>query len=359
MESAVFQSPKKHRIIAIKNLLIENNIPVTSIKIHIYMERRTYNIKTNTKFTETRESCDELNVPIEEFDEKLNDAQTFELYTDEKYEEAAINIIENCDVETFFNDCIYKSNNYDEAFEIYQLLNNNNLQCDDIFSSIDIYTNIGNYLLFIDPENKEEAIKIIEQRNKDRNRDGNNLKTNELFDQEYNENKKINYNNDNVFKEERTKPAIPLVKKYYIFIGIILAGIVILLISAIVSAAQPKNITIDNTLTQLYYYETFTVTNEDFIAVPEPVYYLSSVSWQQSIKDYRDQLRANGSYFSSLRNDVTKNDIYEYFIKSGLTPEESNKKINMLFFMGNDIITRPYQDDSGADYVKVTYFEKK
>jgi hypothetical protein len=351
MESLVFQSPKKHRIIAIKKLLIENNIPVTSIKLHIYL--------TAYSRISEKEICDELNVPIEEFNEKLNDAQTFELYTDEKFEERAINIIENCDVETFFNDCIYKSNNYDEAFEIYQLLNNNNLQCDDIFTTIDIYTNIGKYLLFIDPENKDEAIKIIEQRNKVKNREYQNVKTNELFDQDYYENKKINYNNDNVFKEEKTRPAIPPVKKYYIVIGIILVGIVILLISAIVSAAQPKNLKTDNTLTQLFYYETFTITNENFIAVPKPILYVDSYSRKKSIKDYREQLRANGYNFYSSRENVTNNDIYEYLINFGLTPEESNKRIIALNTWKNVIFSRPYQDDSGEDYMEIMYIEKE
>jgi hypothetical protein len=124
----------------------------------------TYKRKTNTGKIEERESCDELNVPIEEFNEKLNDAQTFELYTDEKYEDAAEKLIENCDEETFFDDCIFKSKNYDEAFEVYRLLNKNNIPCDDVFTSVD------EYLLFIDPENKDEAAKIIEQNKKDKAR---------------------------------------------------------------------------------------------------------------------------------------------------------------------------------------------
>ena len=160
METVVFQSPKKHRIIAVKNLLIENNIPITCVKIHVYVEWTTYNRRTNTEFKEKRESCDELNVPIEEFYEKLNDAQIFELYTDEKYEDAAEKLIENCDEETFFDDCIFRSKNYDEAFEVYRLLIKNNIPCDDISTSVD------EYLLFIDPENKEKAAKIIEQNNK-------------------------------------------------------------------------------------------------------------------------------------------------------------------------------------------------
>jgi len=59
-------------------------------------------------------------------------------------------------------------------------------------------------------ENRDEAIKLIEQRNKDRNMDGNNKNN---FD--------IKFNNDNIFKAERMKPTIFIVRKYYILLGII------------------------------------------------------------------------------------------------------------------------------------------
>jgi hypothetical protein len=192
MESMVFQSPKKHRIIAIKNLLLENNIPVTSIKIHIYVTWSLYN-KAGSGITEERERRDELNIPIEDFDDKLNDAQTFELYTDEENEDKAINLIEDCEEETFFDDCIFKTNNYDEAFEIYLLLNKNNIVCDDIIPSEE------EYLLFIDPENKEEAIKLIEHKDDDKERPREFQDTkqkpnpNEIFAQEYHENNIFKY----------------------------------------------------------------------------------------------------------------------------------------------------------------------
>jgi hypothetical protein len=163
MESMVFQSPKKHRIIAIKNLLLKNNIPVTSIKIHINVGWRLYN-KYGHGITDERDRRDELNVPIEDFNDKLNDAQTFELYTAEEHEDTAIRLIEDCDEETFFDDCIFKSNNYDEAFEIYSLLNKNNIICDDIIPTAE------EYLLFIDPEDKEEALKLIEHKDDDKER---------------------------------------------------------------------------------------------------------------------------------------------------------------------------------------------
>jgi hypothetical protein len=157
MEVMVFQSPKKHRIIAVKKLLSENSIPTTNIKLHIYVEWSHGGRRSGPRITETVEKSDELNVPIEDFNEKLNDSQTLELYVDEKYEDLAIRLIENVNIETFFDDCIFKSNNYDEVFEKYLLLRKNNIPCED-----DIIPNDDEYLLFIDPEYKEEAINVIE-----------------------------------------------------------------------------------------------------------------------------------------------------------------------------------------------------
>ena len=185
----VFQSPKKHRIIAIKKLLAKNNIPVTSVKLYIYVQWTHGGRKGGGVIMEERERRDELNVPVEDFTGKLNDAQTFELYTDEKHEDIAIGLIEECDIETFFDDCIFKSNDYDEIFEIYSLLNKHNIPCDDIFPNID------NYLLFVDPENKDKAIKLIE--GKDKNEtityEYQNTKSKELFVQEHHGNKLFKY----------------------------------------------------------------------------------------------------------------------------------------------------------------------
>ena len=162
MEKMVFKSPKRHRIIAIKQLLAQNNIPVTSIKLHIHVEWthwRQAGIQTHKKHTETREKRNELNVPIEEFTDTLNDAQTFELYTTEDHEDAALELIEACDEAVFFGDCIFRSEHYDEAFQIYTLLNRNNIPCDEIFPGV------NEYLLFIDPVYMNKAIEIIEQKN--------------------------------------------------------------------------------------------------------------------------------------------------------------------------------------------------
>jgi len=158
MEKLIFRSPKKHRIIAVKRLLAQNEIPVTSIKLHIQIQWSHGGIKSGQagqRATETRERRNELNVPIEEFDEKLNDAQTFELYTDAQYEEMAIEFIESRDEETFFGDCIFRSENYEEAFKIYTLLNKNNIPCADIFPGKDAY------LLFIDLESMDKARALI------------------------------------------------------------------------------------------------------------------------------------------------------------------------------------------------------
>lgn len=158
MEKIIFQSPRKHRIIAIKNLLTENNIPISSIKLHIYVEWSHGGRRGGGRIIESMERRDELNFPIEDFNEKLNDSQTLEIYTDEKYEDKALEIIENINIEAFFNDCIFKSENYDEALEKYLLLIKNNISRDDVFA------NNEEYLLSIDPEDKDEAIKILNQK---------------------------------------------------------------------------------------------------------------------------------------------------------------------------------------------------
>ncbi|MCL2804365.1 MAG: hypothetical protein FWD26_00295 [Treponema sp.] len=153
MEIIVYYSPKKYRVIAIRDYLIKNNIPVTSIKLGFYMAMRSGRSGRN----------DELDISIEDFNEELNDAQVFEIYIDEKHEDNVQQLFENFDIETFFNDCIYKSNDYDEAFEVCRLLNKSGFKCDDVFTVTDIDTNTEEYLLFIDPEIKEDAMKIIEE----------------------------------------------------------------------------------------------------------------------------------------------------------------------------------------------------
>jgi hypothetical protein len=155
MEKVIYQSPKKHRIIAIQDLLIKNNIPITGIKLNICIRsggRRGGSVEITRS--------DELNAPIEDFNEKLNDAQTFEIYVDGQYELTAVQLIEKCDEETFFDDCIFKSSTYDEALEIYFLLTRNKVPCDEVCT---VYANTDNeaFLLFTEPEYKETAIKLI------------------------------------------------------------------------------------------------------------------------------------------------------------------------------------------------------
>ena len=151
----VFQSPKKHRIVAVKYLLRDHDISVTSVKIRIYVEWSHGGRRGAGRIKEIIEKSDELNIDIEFFNEKLNDAQTFEIYVDERYEEMAINLIDNINIESFFDDCIFKSKCYDEAFDVCKLLKKNKIPCDEIFATDD------GYLVFIDIENKENALKLL------------------------------------------------------------------------------------------------------------------------------------------------------------------------------------------------------
>lgn len=172
METMIFNSPKKYRIIAIKDYLIKNNIPISSIKLCLLLNRGAM-VKR-----------DDIDMPIEDFNEKLNNSQVFEIYIDEADEENASKLFVDFDVETFFNDCVYKSDNYDEAFEINQLLNKNNLRCDDVFTVTDVETDTEEYLLFIDPEEKDDALKIINEFKKVETHKPQNIKFEDNFTRE-------------------------------------------------------------------------------------------------------------------------------------------------------------------------------
>ena len=70
MEILIFQSPKKHRIIAIKKLLKENDISTTSVKLYICVEWNHYGRSGEERINEIMGKRDELNVDIEDFNEK-------------------------------------------------------------------------------------------------------------------------------------------------------------------------------------------------------------------------------------------------------------------------------------------------
>ncbi|MDR0289926.1 MAG: hypothetical protein LBI06_03240 [Treponema sp.] len=206
MEIVIYQSPKKHRIIAIQDLLIKNKIPITSIKLHICVNSRDVIVggrRANVVQNIVQiERSDELNVPIEEFNEKLNDAQTFEIYTETQYEEAAIELIERCDEETFFDDCIFKSSNYDEAFEISLFLNRNGVPCDDVFTNF-TEDNSEEYLLFVEPDDKETAAMLIDQTKKIEKK---------TYEPDYTERREIFHKEDNRNTEKRlSRFVLPLI----------------------------------------------------------------------------------------------------------------------------------------------------
>ncbi|GHT71822.1 hypothetical protein FACS1894110_25480 [Spirochaetia bacterium] len=158
MEKIIFSSPKKYKILEIKRLLSENNIPITSIKLYIYVNMTRHH-KGGTIIDE-REKRDELIVPIEEFTEKLNDAETFEIYTEENYVDIAINLIEDFNDKNIYNDCIFQSKNYEEAFDIQRILIKNEIPCDDVITNF-LCDDTEEYLIFLDPEFHEKAENII------------------------------------------------------------------------------------------------------------------------------------------------------------------------------------------------------
>jgi hypothetical protein len=158
MEKLIYRSPKKHRIIAVKNLLIENDIPVSSVKLHIFFV--WYLLGRGGAIREQRERRDDLNVPIEEFDDELNDAQTFEIYTAAEYEYAAARLIDALDEASFYGDCIFQSKSYDEAFDAYKLLIRNNIPCDEVAAG-SLPDGNSEYLLYLSPEYREAALALI------------------------------------------------------------------------------------------------------------------------------------------------------------------------------------------------------
>jgi hypothetical protein len=164
MESLIFSSPKKYKILEIKQLLNENDIPVTSIKLYVFVNM-TRRHRDNSLIIDEREKRDELIVPIEEFNEKLNDAETFEIYTEENYADKAIDIIEDFNNKNFYNDCIFQSGNYDEAFDVQRLLVKTGIPCDDVTTNV-LDESAEEYLIFLDPEFHEKAKNIINDNHK-------------------------------------------------------------------------------------------------------------------------------------------------------------------------------------------------
>jgi len=158
METIVYSSPKKYVIIDIKNLLNENNIPVSSIQLYI-----TVNMDKYTKdgiFRDTRERRGELTVPIEEFDEKLNNAETFEIYVEEEYSDKALGLIEEMENNIFYKHCIFESSNYDEADTIQRLLIKNDIPCDDVYTHF-LDDNTEEYWVCLDPAFHEQANNLL------------------------------------------------------------------------------------------------------------------------------------------------------------------------------------------------------
>jgi len=165
MERLIYSSPKKYKILEIKQLLSKHNIPVTSIQLYIYVDMSRIHDRSHDEIIDVREARGELTVSIEDFNEELNDAETFEIYTEEKYADEALVLIDKYNENNFYNNCIFKSINYDEASDKKTLLLVNNIPCDDIYIH-NLDENNEEYLIFLDPNFRERAEKIINNKNK-------------------------------------------------------------------------------------------------------------------------------------------------------------------------------------------------
>ena len=162
MNIVIFRSCEKQEIIDVKELLIQNNIIISSINLHIKIEWRQTIGRGGSHIIKTEEKSDELNIPIEAFDDKLNNAQTFEIYVNEKDEKLALSLIEDYNGNILLNNYVFKTKIYDNAYKIFNMLNTYNIPCYDI-----IKTYSGNsdeeYLVTVDVEYKEMALKLIEE----------------------------------------------------------------------------------------------------------------------------------------------------------------------------------------------------
>ena len=162
MEVMIYSSPKKYIIVDIKNLLNENNIPVTSIQLYIRvnMDRSTEEGLFQVK--DTREERGELTVPIEEFDEKLNNAETLEIYVEEEYSGKALNLIEEMENKIFYKYCIFESSYYDEADTFQRLLVKEGIPCDDVYTNF-LDDNTEEYWVCLDPAFHEGANNLLKR----------------------------------------------------------------------------------------------------------------------------------------------------------------------------------------------------
>ena len=162
MEVMIYSSPKKYIIVDIKNLLNENNIPVTSIQLYIRVNMDRSTEKGLFQVKDTREKRGELTVPIEEFDEKLNNAETFEIYIEEEYYDKAFNLIEEMENKIFYKYCIFESSDYDEADTIQRLLLKEDIPCDDVYTNF-LDDNTEEYWICLDPAFHEQAHNLLKR----------------------------------------------------------------------------------------------------------------------------------------------------------------------------------------------------
>jgi len=165
MEKCIYSSPKKYKILEIKKLLSDNNIPVTGIQLYIYVNMSRLHARGEDEIIDIREERGELLVPIEEFNEELNDAETFEIYTEEKYSGKALVLIDEFNENNPYRNCIFKSMDYMEASNVHALLLKKNIPCDEIITNI-IDENNEEYLLYLDPNFHEKAVNIMEKKDK-------------------------------------------------------------------------------------------------------------------------------------------------------------------------------------------------
>jgi hypothetical protein len=165
-EELVFAWADRQFTLDVKNALAQAGIEVSSIKLHVKVVLRKQH--RYASYTEVLEDRRDLQVPLEDFTEELNDAEEFELYTESAFAEEAKLLVKSYCKEQYpddpaLNGCVFMSANKDESADIQQMLEQNNIPCLEIEKIISEETGLAEYALYVTPEHEEAACALIEE----------------------------------------------------------------------------------------------------------------------------------------------------------------------------------------------------
>lgn len=160
MEQWIYSSANRQKIIDIKKFLEDSGIPV--LKITLNIEVRLDKRGRHYSFVEELKESNELTVPIEEFDDELNDAQYFAMYINSEDYDNAVSLLEAYFNEASSENCVFLSDDYEETVRIKESLLQQGIGSKEIIEHIN---NDGSreYVLYTEPEDVEAAQDFIEE----------------------------------------------------------------------------------------------------------------------------------------------------------------------------------------------------